>query len=171
MNTSELYQKCMTIFDSTSKIFDELLARTKELSEKREKLENTYGFAVRIGVVSESIITALLITGIRAVGSIPFVLLGVYILSLVILAIYSCVYCYKASRLHKRALDDSELLKAASIKSKKIFHLCLLANTNNMLALTLQYKDSEEWKPDNQVAITNEMLKTHDIIEKELASL
>lgn len=171
MNTSELYQKCLKIFDSTSKIFDDLLASQNELIEKREKVENTYGTAVRLGIVAESVITALLVAGIRLVGSIPIALLGVYILSLVILAVYSCIYCYKLSKIHKRGLDDSELTKAAAIKSKKVFLLSLLANTNNMLALTLQYKDSDEWKPENQATITSEMLKTHDIIEKELASL
>lgn len=168
MNSTEVLQKCMSVFENTNKIFEESSVRSNEITKERLKLEDTYGFAVKCGFVAEVIITALLFLGIRAVGSIPALLLGIYIFSLFMLTVYVCIYCVKKYRLDKRTLAELELVKETAVKSKKIYYLCWLANINNMLMLTLQHKGTDEWNPDDQEIIAKEALKTHDIIEKEL---
>lgn len=168
MNSSEVFQKCMAVFEDTNKIFEDSSVRSNEIAKERLKLEDTYGFAAKCGAVAEIVITAMLFLGIRAVGSIPTLLLGIYIFSLFILTVHVCIYCFKKYRLDKRTLAEMELVKETAIKSKRVYYLCLLANANNMLMLSLRYKGTDEWKEDDQEALEKEAVKTHNIIMKEL---
>ena len=85
----------------------------------------------------------------------------------------SLIYYYVAKfiinrPLFKKLKENKEERKELANKNQLLMVYGLLANSNNMLALTLAYKGTKDFTEENQKTFEKEMNNTHKILEDYL---
>jgi len=176
MDTNELFLKFVNKYEN----------KVKELKEQREiinnLLETKNKWASKIThIVILSFLYSIIVYIIFKIGYIFFTDKNLFhsqdvknefnVISILYFFLGTFYFCYKHIPLFcvdKKIKAETIKLDNLSQELKTVTLQSLLANLNNILAMTLAYKGTEYWEENNQERFTKEMKASHDILQNLL---